>query len=185
MMIRCYSPGHLVLQMQSHVISFYGVTPRIRFMFFLFPQVSRNWRYESEPPFWITLYFHLCPTFLPFTFSLYEFIHVNEALNMCAHGNIRWFPHSELAAPCVRTLILSKTGGKFFGLSLVLVFLWYVLQVICNSVPKCMYIMPKTFVRTSQRTQTTVRPSLFWNVDISGQPVVSVFKGCEVQGRTP
>ena len=40
---------HLVLQMQPHVISFYGVTSRIRFMFFLFPQVSRNWRYESEP----------------------------------------------------------------------------------------------------------------------------------------
>jgi len=35
---------HLVLQMQSHVISFYGVTSRIRFMFLLFPQVSRNWR---------------------------------------------------------------------------------------------------------------------------------------------
>ena len=40
--IRCYSPGHLVLQMQPHVISFYGVTSRIRFMFLLFPQVSRN-----------------------------------------------------------------------------------------------------------------------------------------------
>ena len=35
---------HLVLQMQPHVISFYGVTSRIRFMFLLFPQVSRNWR---------------------------------------------------------------------------------------------------------------------------------------------
>ena len=31
MMIRCYLPGHLVLQMQHHVISFYGVTSRIRF----------------------------------------------------------------------------------------------------------------------------------------------------------
>ena len=41
---------HLVLQMQPHVISFYRVTSRIRFMFLLFPQVSRNWRYESEPP---------------------------------------------------------------------------------------------------------------------------------------
>ena len=41
---------HVVLQMQPHVISFYGVTSRIRFMFLLFPQVSRNWRYESEPP---------------------------------------------------------------------------------------------------------------------------------------
>ena len=29
---------HLVLQMQSHVISFYGVTSRIRFMFLLFPR---------------------------------------------------------------------------------------------------------------------------------------------------
>jgi len=41
---------HLALQMQSHMISFYGVTSRIRFMFLLFPQVSRNWKYESEPP---------------------------------------------------------------------------------------------------------------------------------------
>jgi len=31
---------HLVLQMQPHVISLYGVTSRIRFMFLLFPQVS-------------------------------------------------------------------------------------------------------------------------------------------------
>ena len=38
--IRCYSPGHLVLQMQPHVISFYGVMSKIRFMFL--PQVSRN-----------------------------------------------------------------------------------------------------------------------------------------------
>jgi len=30
--------------------SFCGVTSRIRFMFLLFPQVSRNWRYEPEPP---------------------------------------------------------------------------------------------------------------------------------------
>jgi len=42
MMIRCYSPGHLVLQMQPHVISFYGVTSRTRFMLLLFPQVSLN-----------------------------------------------------------------------------------------------------------------------------------------------
>ena len=35
---------HLVLQMQPHVISFYGFTSRIRFMFLLFPQISRNWR---------------------------------------------------------------------------------------------------------------------------------------------
>ena len=33
---------HIVLQMQPHVISFYEITSRIRFMFFLFPQVSRN-----------------------------------------------------------------------------------------------------------------------------------------------
>jgi len=39
---RCYSPDHLVLQMRPHVISFYGVTSRIRFMFLLFPPVSRN-----------------------------------------------------------------------------------------------------------------------------------------------
>ena len=30
--------------------SFHGVMSRIRFMFLLFPQVSRNWRYESEQP---------------------------------------------------------------------------------------------------------------------------------------
>ena len=47
-LLRCYSPGHLVLQMQPHVIYFYGFTSRIRFRFLLFPQVSRNWRYESE-----------------------------------------------------------------------------------------------------------------------------------------
>ena len=41
---------HPVLQMQPHVISFYGVTSRIRFMFLLFPQVSRNRQYESERP---------------------------------------------------------------------------------------------------------------------------------------
>jgi len=35
--IRCYSPSHFVLQMQTHVISFCGVTSRIRFMFLLFP----------------------------------------------------------------------------------------------------------------------------------------------------
>ena len=29
---------------------FYGVTSRIRLMFILFPQVSRNRRYETEPP---------------------------------------------------------------------------------------------------------------------------------------
>ena len=33
---------HNTLQMQPHMISFYGVTSRIRFMLLLFPQVSRN-----------------------------------------------------------------------------------------------------------------------------------------------
>jgi hypothetical protein len=41
-MIRCYSPCHLVLQMQPPVISFYGDTSRIRFIFLLFQKVSRN-----------------------------------------------------------------------------------------------------------------------------------------------
>jgi len=47
----CRGFNNLVLRMQLHVISVYGVTWRIRFMFLVFPQVSRNWRYESEPPF--------------------------------------------------------------------------------------------------------------------------------------
>ena len=42
--------NNLFLQMQPHVISCYVVISRIRFMFLLFQQVSRNWRYESEPP---------------------------------------------------------------------------------------------------------------------------------------
>jgi len=50
MMVGILTNCHLVLQMQPHVISFYGVTSRIRFIFLLFPQVSQNWRYESEPP---------------------------------------------------------------------------------------------------------------------------------------
>ena len=33
---------HNTHQMQLHVICFYGVTSRNRFMFLLFPQVSRN-----------------------------------------------------------------------------------------------------------------------------------------------
>jgi len=41
---------HITLQIQPHVISLYGVTSRIRFMFLAFPQVSRKWRHESEPP---------------------------------------------------------------------------------------------------------------------------------------
>jgi len=50
MIVGVLTAGHLVLQMQPHVISLYVVTSRIRFMFLLFPQESRNWRYESEPP---------------------------------------------------------------------------------------------------------------------------------------
>ena len=41
---------HFFLQMQPHVIYFYWVTSTIRFIFLLFPQVFRNWWYESEPP---------------------------------------------------------------------------------------------------------------------------------------
>jgi len=41
---------HNTLQIQPHLISFYGITSRIRLMFLLFREVSRNWRYESEPP---------------------------------------------------------------------------------------------------------------------------------------
>ena len=47
---RGFSNCHLVLQTQPNVISFYGVTSRIRFLFLLFPQVSRNRQYESERP---------------------------------------------------------------------------------------------------------------------------------------
>ena len=47
MIVGVLTTCHLVLQMQAHVISFCGVTSRIRFMFLLFPQVYRNWRYES------------------------------------------------------------------------------------------------------------------------------------------
>jgi len=50
MIVGILTSCHLVLQMQPHVISFYVVTSRIRFMFLVFPQVSRNWRYESELP---------------------------------------------------------------------------------------------------------------------------------------
>jgi len=50
MIVGVLTTCHLVLQMQSHVISFYGFTSTIRFLFLLFPQLSRNWRYESEPP---------------------------------------------------------------------------------------------------------------------------------------
>jgi len=48
MVVTILTTCHLVLQMQPHVIYLYGVTSRIRFMFLLFPQISRNWRYESE-----------------------------------------------------------------------------------------------------------------------------------------
>ena len=50
MIVGVLTTCHLGLQMQPHVISFYGVTSRIRFMFLLLPQASRNRRYESEPP---------------------------------------------------------------------------------------------------------------------------------------
>ena len=50
MIVRVLTNANLVLQMQPRVISLYVVTSRIRFMFLLFPQASRNWRYESEPP---------------------------------------------------------------------------------------------------------------------------------------
>jgi len=50
MIVGVLTTCHLVLQMQPHVISFCGVTSRIRFMFLLFPQVSWNRRYESELP---------------------------------------------------------------------------------------------------------------------------------------
>jgi hypothetical protein len=40
MIVGVVTTCHLVLQMQPHVISFYGVTSRIRFKFLLFPQVS-------------------------------------------------------------------------------------------------------------------------------------------------
>ena len=39
---------HLVLQMQLHVISFYGVTSRIRFMFLLFPELKVRIRTAIE-----------------------------------------------------------------------------------------------------------------------------------------
>jgi len=40
MIVGVFTTCHLFLQMQPHVISFYGVTSRISFMFLLFPQVS-------------------------------------------------------------------------------------------------------------------------------------------------
>jgi len=39
MIVGVLTTCHLVLQMHLHVISFYGVTSRIRFVFLLFPQV--------------------------------------------------------------------------------------------------------------------------------------------------
>ena len=50
MTVRVLTTCQFILQMQPHVISFYGVTSRVRFMFLLFPQVPQNWRYESELP---------------------------------------------------------------------------------------------------------------------------------------
>jgi len=42
MIVGVLTTCHPVLQTQPHVISFYGVTSRIRFMLLLYPQVSRN-----------------------------------------------------------------------------------------------------------------------------------------------
>ena len=42
MIVGVLTTCHLILQMQLNVISFYGITSRIRFKFLLFPQVSRN-----------------------------------------------------------------------------------------------------------------------------------------------
>ena len=50
MMAGVLTTCHHILHMQSHVISFYGVTSRIKFMFRLFPKVSLKRRYELEPP---------------------------------------------------------------------------------------------------------------------------------------
>ena len=42
MIVGVLTTCQLILQMQPHVISFYGITSRIRFVFLLFPQVSRD-----------------------------------------------------------------------------------------------------------------------------------------------
>jgi len=42
MTVRVLTTCQFILQMQPHVISFYGVTSRVRFMFLLFPQVPQN-----------------------------------------------------------------------------------------------------------------------------------------------
>jgi len=42
MIVGVLTTCHLVLQMRPHVISLYAVTSRIRFMFLLLLQVSRN-----------------------------------------------------------------------------------------------------------------------------------------------
>ena len=42
MIVGVLTTCHLVLQMQPHVIYFYGVTSRIRFMLLVFAQVSWN-----------------------------------------------------------------------------------------------------------------------------------------------
>ena len=42
MIVGVLTTCHLVLQVQLHVISFYGVTSRIRFVFLLFPQIFQN-----------------------------------------------------------------------------------------------------------------------------------------------
>ena len=55
---------HLILQMQPHVLCFYGVTSRIRFLFLLFPQVSRNWRLLHATDSWKELQVVETPTIL-------------------------------------------------------------------------------------------------------------------------
>jgi len=48
MIVGVLTTGHLVLQMQPHVISFYGVTSRIRFMFLPFPHVSPEMKVRNR-----------------------------------------------------------------------------------------------------------------------------------------
>jgi len=48
MIVGVLTTCHLILQKQPHVISFYGVASRIRFMFLFFPQVSRNWKVRNR-----------------------------------------------------------------------------------------------------------------------------------------
>ena len=74
---------HLVLQMQPHAISFYGVTSRIRFMFLLFPQISRNWRYESEPPLKPTQLTCGTNSIIVFMFAESQTVHIQSTCKVC------------------------------------------------------------------------------------------------------